>query len=165
MSATMHQRTSVAKRSPETPDVYIIGGKTFERKWFVIDAAGQVIGRLADQIALILMGKNKPTYTPHVDTGDFVIVINADKVLVKGRRMEQKTFDHYTYYPGGRRQEVMKSVFARKPDFVFIEAVRRMLPKNRIAKTMINKLKVYKGGTHPHQAQMPTELKIDTSTK
>jgi large subunit ribosomal protein L13 len=163
MSATMHQRTPVAKRSPETPDKFIIGGLTYERKWHVIDAAGQVIGRLADKIAKILMGKHRATYTPHVDTGDFVVVVNCEKVDVKGRRMLQKTYDHYTYYPGGGREELMKDVFARKPEFVFSEAVRRMLPKTKLGRAMLAKLKVYKGPNHPHQAQQPTALKITTS--
>lgn len=165
MSATMQQRTSVAKRSAETPDVFIVAGKEFERKWHFVDASGQVIGRMADKIAGILMGKHRATYTPHVDTGDFVIVVNCDKVVVKGKRMSQKTYDHYTYYPGGGRQELMEEVFARKPEFVFREAVRRMLPKTKMGRAMLNKLKVYKGPTHPHQAQMPAEMKIDTKTK
>lgn len=157
---SMHQKTPVAKRSEETPDVYIVGDKEFRRNWHVVDASGQSIGRLADRIAEILMGKAKPTYTPHVDTGDFVVVVNADKVDIKGRRLEQKTYDHYTYHPGGGRFVPMADLMQRKPEFLFEEAVRRMLPKTKMGKSMLRKLKIYRGATHPHQAQSPAELKL-----
>lgn len=160
MGATVQQRTTVAKQSTENPSRYVVGGKEFDRKWHVVDASGLILGRLADKLSIILMGKHRPHYTPHVDTGDFIIVVNADKVKVTGRKMEKKIYAHYTYYPGGYRSEVMSTVFARKPDQVVKLAVRRMLPKSKLGRDMLTKLKIYKGPSHPHQAQMPTELKV-----
>src|SRR5436190_19817355 len=128
--------------------------------WHVIDASGQVLGRLAARISLILQGKNKPTYTPHVDTGDFVIVLNAEKVKVTGRKADVIEYDTYSRYPGGRRLYSYKRMNELHPEKVVQLAVRRMLPKNKLARTQLNKLKIYKGSEHPHQAQQPKELKF-----
>ena len=125
------------------------------RKWYVVDASGQTLGRLASQVALILMGKNNPKYTPFLDTGDHVVVINADKVKVTGMKAEQKSYQHYTGYPGGLRSEDFRERFARKPEMVVEDAIKRMLPKTKLGRQMLSKLQVYKGDKHPHQAQKP----------
>jgi len=128
------------------------------RKWFVVDAAGQPLGRLASRVARILMGKENPKYTPFIDTGDHVVVINAEQVKVTGMKVEQKKYQHYTGYPGGLRTEDMKKRLVRKPELVIEDAVARMLPKNKLGKHMFTKLKVYKGDKHPHEAQKPQLL-------
>ena len=128
------------------------------RKWFVVDAAGQPLGRLASRVARILMGKENPKYTPFIDTGDHVVVINAEQVKVTGMKVEQKKYQHYTGYPGGLRSEDMKKRLVRKPELVIEDAVARMLPKNKLGKHMFTKLKVYKGDKHPHEAQKPQLL-------
>lgn len=128
-----------------------------EAKWWLVDANDKVVGRLASDIAVLLMGKHKPTYTPHVDTGDFVIVINADKVVFSGDKWETKQYTWYTGYPGLRSETAAKRK-QRKPEMILHEAVRRMLPKNKLATKMLSKLKIYCGDQHPHQAQQP-ELK------
>jgi large subunit ribosomal protein L13 len=129
------------------------------RKWFVVDATGQPLGRLASKIARILMGKENPKYTPFIDTGDHVIVINADQVKITGMKTDQKTYHHYTGYPGGLRSEGLKKRMTRKPELVIEQAVSRMLPKNKLGKHMFTKLNVYRGDKHPHQAQKP-EAKV-----
>ncbi|MFI5377922.1 MAG: 50S ribosomal protein L13 [Tepidisphaerales bacterium] len=136
--------------------------KTGEVKpeWHVVDAAGLVLGRLAARIALVLQGKHKPTYTPHVDTGDYVIVLNADKVRVTGRKAEAITYQTYSEYPSGQKIWTYKDMIARKPEKVFEVTVRRMLPKSRLGRKFLAKLKVYRGAAHPHQAQQPKELKF-----
>ena len=128
------------------------------RKWFVVDAAGQPLGRLASRVARILMGKENPKYTPFIDTGDHVVVINAEQVKITGMKVEQKKYQHYTGYPGGLRSEDMKKRLVRKPELVVEDAVARMLPKNKLGKHMFTKLKVYKGDKHPHEAQKPQLL-------
>ena len=128
------------------------------RKWFVVDAAGQPLGRLASRVARILMGKENPKYTPFIDTGDHVVVINAEQVKITGMKTDQKTYHHYTGYPGGLRSEGMKKRMARKPELVIEQAVARMMPKNKLGKHMFAKLKVYKGDKHPHEAQKPEAL-------
>jgi len=128
------------------------------RKWFVVDAAGQPLGRLASRVARILMGKENPKYTPFIDTGDHVVVINAEQVKVTGMKVDQKKYQHYTGYPGGLRSEDMKKRLVRKPELVIEDAVARMLPKNKLGKHMFTKLKVYKGDKHPHEAQKPQLL-------
>jgi len=128
------------------------------RKWFVVDAAGQPLGRLASRVARILMGKENPKYTPFIDTGDHVVVINAEQVKITGMKVEQKKYQHYTGYPGGLRSEDMKKRMVRKPELVIEDAVSRMLPKNKLGKHMFTKLKVYKGDKHPHEAQKPELL-------
>jgi large subunit ribosomal protein L13 len=125
------------------------------RKWYVVDASGQTLGRLASQVARILMGKENPRYTPFIDTGDHVVVINAEKVRITGMKAEQKKYQHYTGYPGGLRTEDFRKRFDRKPELVIEQAVTRMLPKTRMGRQMFSKLKVYRGDKHPHQAQKP----------
>ena len=125
-----------------------------ERKWWLVDADQKVVGRLASDIAMILMGKHRPTYTPHIDSGDYVVVVNAEKVQLTGKKWDQKRYTWTTYYPG-LRSETARTRFAREPELILIEAVRRMLPKNKLAYKMLDKLKVYKGDKHPHQAQNP----------
>lgn len=124
------------------------------QNWWIVDGTDRVLGRLASDIAVVLMGKHRPTYTPHVDTGDFVIVVNVEKIAMTGRKWEQKTYAHYTGYPG-QRVEGASSLRERAPDRILTEAVRRMLPKNRLGRQMLSKLKVYAGPDHPHQAQQP----------
>ncbi|MGB9771381.1 MAG: 50S ribosomal protein L13 [Candidatus Kapaibacteriota bacterium] len=126
-----------------------------EKKWWVVDASGQTLGRLASQIARLIRGKHKPYFTPHIDCGDFVIVINAEKVQVEGKRIEKKEYFHYTGYPGGEVFRKFKDLVKTKPEFVIRHAVWGMLPKNRLGRRLINKLKVYRGEIHPHSAQKP----------
>ena len=130
------------------------------RKWFLVDATDRVLGRLASRIATILMGKHKPEYTPHVDSGDFVIVVNAEKVRLTGRKLDQKTHDYYTGYPGGHKYVPYREMMAKHPERVLKLAVRRMLPKNRLAKHMLKKLRIYVGAEHPHAAQKPEVLAL-----
>jgi large subunit ribosomal protein L13 len=125
-------------------------------QWYHIDATDQVLGRLAAKIAPVLMGKHKPTYTPHVDTGDCVVVTNVDKIRLTGKKALTKEYATYTYYPGGHKVVPFDKMFARHPDRVLLMAVRRMLPKNKLARHMLKKLKVYRGQTHPHAAQNPS---------
>lgn len=135
--------------------------ETVERKWYVVDATGLVLGRLASQVASILKGKNKPTYTPHVDCGDNVIVINCDKVVLTGKKLEQKYYRYHTGYIGGLKEIQYKKLMNEKPDFAVYKAVKGMLPKNKIGADMLKKLRVYVGAEHNHQAQKPIELKIE----
>ena len=125
------------------------------RKWYVVDASGQTLGRLASQVARILTGKEIPKYTPFLDTGDHVIVINADKAKITGMKPDQKSYQHYTGYPGGLRSEGFRKRFARKPELVVEDAIVRMLPKTKLGRHMASKLKIYRGDKHPHQAQKP----------
>jgi len=131
------------------------------RKWYVVDASGQTLGRLASQVARILMGKNNPRYTPFIDVGDHVVVINADKVKTTGMKSEQKVYQHYTGYPGGLRTESFRKRFANRPERVVEQAVLRMLPKSKLGRQMISKLKVYRGEKHPHEAQKPEALALE----
>lgn len=128
-------------------------------RWLLIDATDQVVGRLAVQIATILRGKHRPEYTPHVDTGDFVIVINAEKVRFTGKKMQTKTYHWYTRYPGGLKTVFAKDVIQKHPERILYEAVRRMVPRNKLGRQQMTKLKVYGGNSHPHQAQQPQEFK------
>ncbi len=130
-----------------------------DRHWYVIDARDAVVGRLAAQIAPILMGKHRPTYTPHIDTGDYVIVTNVDKVVFTGNKWQQKFYEHYTGHPGGHRTEVAWKLFQRHPERILEAAIRRMMPKNKIGRHMLGKLMLYTGDQHPHQAQQPIPLK------
>jgi large subunit ribosomal protein L13 len=125
-----------------------------EPKWWLVDAKDKVVGRLASDIAMILMGKHEPTYTPHIDTGDFVVVINADKVAFTGKKWQQKEYRWVTGYPG-QHSETAAARLEKDPESILSEAVRRMLPKNKLATKMLNKLKIYVGDQHPHQAQQP----------
>lgn len=131
-----------------------------ERKWYVVDAEDKVLGRLASRVAARLRGKHKAIFTPNVDTGDFVIIVNAEKVRLTGRKLEQKTYYRHSGFPGGLRSETAGDLLARRPEQVITEAVRGMLPKNRLGRKMIKKLKVYIGGGHPHSAQAPEKLSL-----
>jgi large subunit ribosomal protein L13 len=131
------------------------------RKWYVVDASGQTLGRLASQVARILMGKENPQYTTFLDTGDHVIVINAEKVTTTGMKSEQKVYQHYTGYPGGLRTEEFRKRFERKPEAIIEAAVLRMLPKSKLGRQMISKLNVYRGEKHPHEAQKPQAKQLE----
>ena len=139
---------------------YIAKPQEIERKWYVVDAAGKPLGRVASQVASILRGKNKPIFTPHVDTGDFVIVINAEKIVLTGKKLDQKMLRHHSLYPGGLKETSYREALAKKPEFVFSEAVRRMLPKGVLGRDMLKKLKVYRGTEHNHDAQQPEVLEL-----
>ena len=130
------------------------------RRWLVIDAADQVVGRLAVQIATILRGKHRPEYTPHIDTGDYVIVVNAARVRFTGKKLQTKTYQWYTRYPGGLKQRTLREELQRRPTEVIRRAVKGMLPRNRLARAQITKLKVYAGPEHPHVAQKPQPMEI-----
>ncbi|MBI2417830.1 MAG: 50S ribosomal protein L13 [Ignavibacteriales bacterium] len=131
-----------------------------DKKWYVIDAEGQVLGRLATKAARIIRGKEKPTFTPNADTGDFVIVINADKIKLTGKRAEMKEYFHYSGYPGGLKIQSFKELIAKKPEYVIEHAVHGMLPKNRLGARLFKKLKVYRGTEHPHEAQQPEVISL-----
>ncbi|RME69735.1 MAG: 50S ribosomal protein L13 [Nitrospirae bacterium] len=131
-----------------------------ERKWYVVDATDKVLGRLATQIAAYLRGKHKPQFTPNVDTGDFIVVINAEKVRLTGKKLDQKVYYHHTGYPGGLKAETARQRLQRKPEEIIKDAVWGMLPKNRLGRKLFKKLKVYRGPEHPHQAQKPEVLEI-----
>ena len=130
------------------------------RHWYVVDAEGQTLGRLATQIADTLRGKNKPQYTPHVDTGDFVVVINAEKIRVTGNKLAQKTYWRHSGYPGGIKSRSLQEMLDRRPEEVIRKAVKGMLPRNRLARQQLTKLKVYAGPEHPHEAQQPKPMEI-----
>ena len=130
------------------------------QRWFVIDATDQVVGRLAVQIATILRGKHRPEYTPHQDTGEFVVVVNAEKVRFTGKKWDQQTYQSYSHYPGGLKTVTARQVLAKNPERILIEAVRRMVPRNKLGRKQMTKLKVYAGPGHPHQAQQPQEFKM-----
>jgi large subunit ribosomal protein L13 len=146
---------------------YLAKAGEYKADWMLVDAEGQVVGRLATKLATILMGKHKPTYTPHVDTGDYIVVINAEKVRFGGRKMSHPThpnftakmmtkeYDHYTGFPGGRKVIPAAEMLERKPEEILRLAVRRMLPKNKLGRHMLKKLKLYRGTAHPHQSQVP----------
>ena len=140
---------------------YMAHAETVERKWYVVDAEGLTLGRLASHVASVLRGKNKPTYTPNVDTGDFVIVVNTDKVVLTGKKLEDKFYRYHTGYIGGLKEIPYKKLMAEKSDLAVYEAVKGMLPKNSLGRAMIKKLRVYKGGEHNHVAQKPETLKVD----
>jgi large subunit ribosomal protein L13 len=131
-----------------------------ERRWYVVDAEGKTLGRLATQIADTLRGKGKPQYTPHVDTGDFVVVVNAEKVVLTGKKLDDKIYYRHSGYPGGLRERTAREQLERRPTEVLRRAVKGMLPKNRLARQQINKLKIYAGPEHPHEAQDPKPLEV-----
>jgi large subunit ribosomal protein L13 len=132
-----------------------------KRKWYIVDAEGKPLGRMASEVAKILRGKHKPEYTPHVDTGDHVIVLNAEKVVLTGKKLDQKIYRHHSLYPGGMKEVKYRHLLATKPEKVVELAVKGMLPKNSLGRAMYTKLKVYKGTEHDHQAQMPEKLDLD----
>ncbi len=131
-----------------------------DQNWILVDAEGQVFGRLASKVASILNGKNKPEYTPHVDVGDHVIVINAEKVVFTGKKLEQKFYYRHSGYPGGLKKTSYKDIMDKKPEFALYEAIRRMLPKNKLGRKMLKKLRVYKGAEHKNQAQQPKTVEL-----
>ena len=137
---------------------YMAKGETLERKWYVVDADGMVLGRLASQVAAILRGKHKPIYTPHVDTGDHVIIINAEKVVMTGNKLDKKMYYRHTGYPGGIKAVSYRDLRDNKPEFMVYEAIRCMMPKGPLGRQMLKKLRVYAGGEHTHEAQMPEVL-------
>lgn len=131
--------------------------------WLHVDATDQVLGRLSVRIATILMGKHKPEYTPHHDVGDFVVVTNVEKLLLTGRKADQKVFETYSGYPGGRKTYSYRTMLEQKPELLLERSVRRMLPKNKLARQMLTKLKIYRGPEHPHSAQQPQTLELQTA--
>ena len=139
---------------------YVTKPADVERAWFVVDAEGQTLGRLATSVATVLRGKHKPTYSPSVDCGDFVIVVNADKVAVTGKRLEQKRYYRHSLYIGGLKEISLRDQLQQHPERVIESAVRGMLPKNALGRKMFKKLKVYVGGEHPHQAQLPQPMEL-----
>ena len=139
---------------------YMANPDKVERKWYVVDATGHTLGRLSSEIATILRGKNKPIYTPHVDTGDFVIIINADKIKVTGKKLDQKVYYNHSQYVGGLKETTLREKLDKKPTDVITLAVKGMLPKGPLGRQMLKKLFVYTGSDHKHEAQKPEELKI-----
>ena len=139
---------------------YMAKAEEVQRKWYVVDAEGVTLGRLASQIATILRGKNKPIYTPHVDTGDYVIVLNAEKIVLTGNKLDQKTYYRHSGFPGGLKEIVYRRLIAEKPEFVIKHAVVGMLPKGPLGRQMAKKLKVYAGAEHNHAAQQPEKLEL-----
>ena len=133
-----------------------------KQRWLLLDATDQVVGRLAVQIATILRGKHRPEYTPHVDTGDFVIVVNAEKVRFTGKKWDTQTYVSYSHYPGGLKIVSAREVVQKHPERILLEAVRRMVPRNKLGRQQMTKLKIYGGPSHPHQAQQPVEFKLET---
>ncbi len=139
---------------------YAVKANEIERHWWVVDASDQTLGRLATRIATLLEGKHKPIYSPHLDTGDHVVVINAAKVKVTGNKLTQKQYYRHSNFPGGLKEESLQALMARKPEIVIERAVKGMLPQNRLGRAMVKKLKVYPGADHPHQAQQPTVAEL-----
>ncbi len=131
-----------------------------DRKWYVIDAEGLVLGRVASKVANVLRGKHKPIWAPHMDVGDFVVIVNADKIRVTGRKAEQKLYYRHSGYPGGLKETSYQTMIQKKPEFVLHEAVRGMLPHNRLGRKMLKKLKIYADAEHPHQAQTPEPMSL-----
>lgn len=147
------QRTFVAKNEEI--------GKSWNRDWYVVNADGKRLGRMATEIAVILQGKHKPIYTPHVDTGDYVIVINAERIVLTGNKWDKKLYQRHSGYIGGLKEMTYRRLIERRPTLPVKEAVRRMLPKSKMGKRMLRKLKIYEGPVHPHRAQCPKDLEID----
>ncbi len=141
---------------------YLPNPETVQRDWYVVDAADQRLGRLATEIAMVLRGKNKPHFTPHMDAGDFVVVVNAEKVVVTGKKPAQKLYRRHSGRPGGMKTETFEHLQARIPERIIEKAVKGMLPKNNLGRQLFRKLKVYAGSEHPHSAQQPKELTINT---
>jgi len=144
-----------------TTKTYVATPSTRQRDWYVVDAEGKTLGRLATRIADALRGKRKPEYTPHIDTGDFVVVVNAEKIVVSGNKREDKKYYRHSGYPGGLRERTLQEMLDRRPEEVIRLAVKGMLPRNRLARAQLTKLKVYAGPDHPHAAQQPKPLEIE----
>lgn len=147
--ATVTQKTTLMQKQDVEP------------KWYHVDAQGHILGRLATQIAMVLMGKHTPKYTAHTDTGDYVVVTNAEKIQLTGNKADTKEYDSYSYYPGGRKVVAYKDMLKKKPEKIIAEAVRRMLPKSKLGRAMFSKLKVYAGTDHPHAPQSPQPLNVN----
>ncbi len=145
-----------------TTKTYVAKPSDRERNWFVVDAEGKTLGRLATQIADVLRGKRKPQYTPHIDTGDFVVVVNAEKIAVTGNKRTQKRYWRHSGYPGGIRSPTFEEMLGRRPEEILRIAVKGMMPRNRLARKQLTKLKIYAGPDHPHAAQTPQPLEIET---
>ncbi len=139
-------------------NTFMASPKTIERKWYVVDAAGMTLGRLSSEVAKVLRGKNKPIFTPHIDTGDYVIVVNAEKVVVTGKKLDQKTYFRHSEYVGGVKEPTLREMLQKKPEEVVRHAVKGMLPKGPLGNEMLEKLHVYAGENHPHAAQKPETL-------
>jgi large subunit ribosomal protein L13 len=155
-------RPKVRRHSRYPMGSYMAKKGEVSRGWHVVDADGQVVGRLANKVAMVLMGKHRPQYTPHVDTGEFVVVVNAEKARLTGKKLDDKNYYRFTGYPKGLRVKTAREMLATKPEDVVYLAVRRMLPKTKLGKQMIRKLKVYAGPEHPHQAQAPAPMAVST---
>src|ERR671911_1307370 len=147
--------------TPAPMKTYVANSTDRERNWYVVDAAGHNLGRLSTQIADALRGKRKPTYTPHVDTGDFVVVVNAEKISVTGAKRQEKLYHRHSGYPGGLKTRTLNDMLERRPEEVIRLAVRGMLPKNRLGRKQLTKLKIYAGPDHPHEAQKPEPLEVE----
>lgn len=139
---------------------YMAKGETLQRNWYVVDAEGLVLGRLSSQVAAILRGKHKPIYTPHVDTGDHVIIVNAAKVVLTGKKLDQKKYYHHTGYPGGLKETSYRTLMQNKPEFAVYESIRRMMPKGPLGRQMLTKLRIYAGPEHKNAAQKPEPLML-----
>jgi large subunit ribosomal protein L13 len=139
---------------------YAVKASEIDRHWWVVDATDQTLGRLATRIATLLAGKHKPTYSPHLDTGDHVVVLNAGKIKVTGNKLGQKRYYRHSGYPGGLKEESLEALLERKPELAIERAVKGMLPQNRLGRAMFKKMKVYRGSDHPHQAQQPTPAEL-----
>ena len=139
---------------------FMAKAENVERKWYLVDATGMPLGRLASQVASILRGKNKPTYTPHVDTGDYVVIINSDKIVLTGNKLNDKMYRHHSSWMGGLKERTAKEVMENNSDFAVTKAVKGMLPKNNLGRQMLKKLKVFKGAEHTHEAQKPELIKL-----
>ena len=139
---------------------YMAKGETVERSWYVVDATDMVLGRLSSQVAAILRGKHKPIFTPHVDCGDHVIIVNAEKVRLTGRKLDRKTYIHHTGFPGGIKEVTYRTLLEQKPEFAVYESIRRMMPKGPLGDKMLKKLRVYAGPNHNHEAQQPETLEL-----
>lgn len=159
-ASALFTELAIRVRSNCKVKTYAVKASDINRDWYVVDAEGQTLGRIASEIAKVLRGKHKPIFSPHLDTGDFVIVVNAGEILVSGRKMEEKMYYRHSRYPGGLKSMNLETLLERHPTRAIYYAVRGMLPKNRLGRQMIKKLKVYAGPDHPHQAQKPKVLEI-----
>jgi large subunit ribosomal protein L13 len=158
----MVRRRALTRGAPMPMKTYVANATDRERNWLLVDAEGQILGRLATQIADALRGKRKPNYTPHVDTGDFVVVVNAEKISVTGEKRQEKMYYRHSGYPGGLKSRTLNDMLERRPEEVIRLAVKGMLPKNRLARKQLTKLKIYAGPDHPHAAQQPKPLELET---
>ena len=156
----MSDKHSNVIKGGTTMKSYMAKPEDIKRNWYVVDASGKTLGRLSSKIAKVLRGKHKPTYTPHVDTGDFVIVVNAEKINLTGNKWEQKLYRKHSEFPGGLKEIPYNKLREKKPELMVKQAVKGMLPKNKLGRSMLRKLKIYAGSEHPHQAQQPENLEL-----